>query len=70
MSKEDYRKVIDDVAQFLSGETAPIQRELQRRMREAAEGNQTVYGQARRLIRDMHDILQPAPDEAKSPEPW
>ena len=37
VSKEDYRKVIDDVAQFLSGETAPIQRELERRMREAAE---------------------------------
>jgi excinuclease ABC subunit C len=37
VSKEDYRKVIDDVAQFLSGETAPIQRVLEGRMREAAE---------------------------------
>jgi excinuclease ABC subunit C len=38
VSAEDYRKVIDDVAQFLSGETAPIQRQLEQRMREAAEG--------------------------------
>jgi excinuclease ABC subunit C len=37
VSPEDYAKVIDGVVEFLSGETAPIQRELERRMREAAE---------------------------------
>jgi len=33
----DYAKIIDGVVQFLSGDTKPIQRELERRMREAAE---------------------------------
>ncbi|HEX7310188.1 MAG TPA: excinuclease ABC subunit UvrC [Gaiellaceae bacterium] len=33
----EYAKIIDGVVQFLSGDTKPIQRELERRMREAAE---------------------------------
>ena len=37
VSKEDYAEVIDGVVRFLSGETEPIQEELRRRMREAAE---------------------------------
>ena len=37
VSAEDYGTVIDGVIEFLSGETEPIQRELQRKMREAAE---------------------------------
>jgi excinuclease ABC subunit C len=37
VSKEDYRKIIDGVIEFLSGETRPILRELERKMREAAE---------------------------------
>src|SRR3989454_1582887 len=36
VSPADYRQVIDGVVQFLSGDTKPIQRELERRMREAA----------------------------------
>jgi excinuclease ABC subunit C len=36
VSKEDYRAIIDQVIEFLSGETEPIQRELDRKMREAA----------------------------------
>src|SRR5947209_2965328 len=36
VSKEDYRAIIDQVIEFLSGETEPIQRELERQMREAA----------------------------------
>lgn len=36
VSKEEYRRVVDGVVEFLSGETRPIQRELERRMREAA----------------------------------
>jgi excinuclease ABC subunit C len=37
VSKEDYREIIDGVVGFLSGETEPIQRELEERMRAAAE---------------------------------
>ena len=36
VSKEDYRAIIDGVIEFLSGDVKPIQRELERRMREAA----------------------------------
>jgi excinuclease ABC subunit C len=36
ISKDDYRKVIDGVIEFLSGETEPIIRELERRMKDAA----------------------------------
>ncbi len=36
VSKEDYRKIIDQVIEFLSGDTEPIQRELERKMHEAA----------------------------------
>src|SRR5512133_1929756 len=36
ISKEDYGKVIDGVIEFLSGETAPIIADLERRMQEAA----------------------------------
>src|SRR2546427_2293765 len=38
VSKEDYAKIIDGVIEFLSGETRPILRELERKMKEAAEG--------------------------------
>ncbi len=38
VSKEDYREIIDDVIEFLSGETRPILRELERKMKDAAEG--------------------------------
>src|ERR671914_2811844 len=37
VSKDDYRGVIDGVIEFLSGETRPIMRELEQRMKEAAE---------------------------------
>src|SRR5437868_24992 len=36
VSKDDYRAIIDQVIEFLSGETEPIQRQLEARMREAA----------------------------------
>jgi excinuclease ABC subunit C len=36
ISREDYGALIDGVIEFLSGETRPIRRELERRMREAA----------------------------------
>jgi excinuclease ABC subunit C len=37
VSKEDYRGVIDGVIEFLSGETRPIMRELEQRMKEVAD---------------------------------
>jgi excinuclease ABC subunit C len=37
VSQEEYREIIERVIEFLSGETRPIQRELERRMQEAAE---------------------------------
>ena len=37
VSKEDYRVVIERVIEFLSGETRPVLRDLERKMREAAE---------------------------------
>jgi excinuclease ABC subunit C len=38
VSKEDYGRIIDDVIEFLSGETRPILRELERKMKDAADG--------------------------------
>ncbi len=38
ISKEDYGQIIDNVIEFLSGESRPIQRELERKMKDAAEG--------------------------------
>src|ERR671923_2568429 len=37
VSKEDYAEVINGVIEFLSGNTQPIMRELEQRMKEAAE---------------------------------
>jgi len=36
VSKEDYRRVIEQVMEFLSGETRPVLRDLERKMQEAA----------------------------------
>ena len=38
VSKDGYAKIIDGVIEFLSGETRPILRELERKMKDAAEG--------------------------------
>ena len=37
VSKDDYRNVVDGVIEFLSGETEPIVRQLEAKMRQAAE---------------------------------
>ncbi|HSE82393.1 MAG TPA: excinuclease ABC subunit UvrC [Gaiellaceae bacterium] len=37
VTKEDYRKIIDGVIEFLSGETRPVLRQLEEKMRVAAE---------------------------------
>src|SRR5919112_1422599 len=36
VSKDDYRAIIDEVIEFLSGETDPIQRQLEQKMKNAA----------------------------------
>ena len=36
VSKEDYRAIIDQVIEFLSGDTEPIQRQLEQKMKDAA----------------------------------
>ena len=36
VSKEDYRRIIDQVIEFLAGETRPVLRDLERKMKEAA----------------------------------
>src|SRR5919201_1635658 len=36
VSKEDYRQIVDGVIEFLSGETRPILRELEQKMKDAA----------------------------------
>jgi hypothetical protein len=33
---------------------------------DAAEGDETARGQLLRMLHDMHEVLQPTPDEAKS----
>jgi excinuclease ABC subunit C len=38
VSQEDYRMIIDGVIEFLGGETRPVLRDLERRMKEAAAG--------------------------------
>src|SRR3954465_2992363 len=38
VSQEDYRAIIDSVIEFLSGNVKPVQRELEQKMRDAAEG--------------------------------
>jgi excinuclease ABC subunit C len=38
VAKEEYREIIERVIEFLSGETQPILRDLERRMQEAAAG--------------------------------
>src|SRR5881409_2393649 len=37
ISREDYAAIVDGVIEFLSGETRPIQRQLEEQMRDAAE---------------------------------
>src|SRR5213594_1060449 len=38
VTKEDYRKIVDGVIEFLSGDDRPIRAQLERQMREAAAG--------------------------------
>jgi excinuclease ABC subunit C len=64
ISKEDYRAIIDGVIEFLSGETRPIQRELERKMREAAEAErfEEAVRYRNRLFSVQHLVERQAAD--------
>ena len=60
ISKEDYGEIIDGVIEFLSGDTRPILRELERKMREAAAEER--FEEAARYRNRL--LLGPAPRRA------
>src|SRR5437660_806929 len=62
VSKEDYRAIIDSVIEFLSGDVRPVQRELERKMEDAA-GEQRFEDAARyrnRLFAVQHLVERQA----------
>src|SRR5437660_3306967 len=54
ISKEDYRELIDQVIEFLSGDDRPIRRRLEEQMREAA--NEERFEDAARYRNRLHAI--------------
>ena len=72
ISKEDYGEVIDGVIEFLSGDTTPILRELEQRMREAAADERFEdAARYRNRLRAVEQLAErqgggPARDRARS----
>ena len=62
ISKEDYRKIIEDVIEFLSGNDKPIRSELERQMREAAGGER--FEDAARYRNRLHAVERLAERQA------
>ena len=62
ISKEDYRALIDQVIEFLSGDDRPIRRELERRMKEAAAEER--FEDAARYRNRLHAIERLAERQA------
>jgi excinuclease ABC subunit C len=62
ISREDYASIIDGVIEFLSGETRPIERELERKMKAAAEEEQ--FEQAARYRNRLFAIRRLAERQA------
>src|SRR5438105_14713253 len=62
VSKENYRAIIDAVIEFLSGETRPILRELERKMKDAAENER--FGEAARNRNRLVGVRQLAERQA------
>jgi excinuclease ABC subunit C len=62
VSAEDYRGIVDSVIEFLSGDVKPIQRELERRMQEAAaeERFEDAARQRNRLFAVQHLVERQA----------
>ena len=71
ISKEEYGELIDRVIEFLSGETRPILRDLERRMQEAAadERFEDAARYRNRLFAIRHLAERQAADRARS-APW
>jgi excinuclease ABC subunit C len=65
ISKEDYRAIIERVIAFLSGDTKPIQRELERKMKEAAEAErfEEAARSRNRLFAVRHLVERQAADK-------
>jgi excinuclease ABC subunit C len=65
ISKKDYREIIDRVIEFLSGETRPILRELERKMKDAAEGErfEEAARYRNRLFAVQHLVERQAADK-------
>jgi excinuclease ABC subunit C len=66
VSRDEYRGIIDGVIEFLSGETRPILRELERKMREAAESErfEEAARYRNRLFSVQHLAERQAADKA------
>jgi excinuclease ABC subunit C len=62
ISKEDYRGIVDEVIEFLSGDDRPIKRQLERRMREAAAGER--FEDAARYRNRLHAVERLAERQA------
>jgi excinuclease ABC subunit C len=62
VSKEDYREIIDGVVEFLSGETRPILRELEDRMRRASERQD--FEEAARMRNRLYSVRHLAERQA------
>jgi excinuclease ABC subunit C len=62
VSKEDYREIIDRVVEFLTGETRPILRELEEKMRDAAERQD--FEAAARYRNRLHSVRHLAERQA------
>jgi excinuclease ABC subunit C len=62
ISKEDYRAVIDGVIEFLSGETRPVLRDLERKMKEAADAER--YEEAARYRNRLFSVRHLAERQA------
>jgi excinuclease ABC subunit C len=62
VSKEDYREIVDGVVEFLSGETGPILRELEDRMRRAS-GRQD-FEEAARMRNRLYSVRHLAERQA------
>src|SRR3954464_12237389 len=62
VSQEDYRGIVDGVIEFLSGDVKPIQRELERRMQQAAEKErfEDAAGYRNRLFAVQHLVERQA----------
>jgi excinuclease ABC subunit C len=54
VSQEDYRAIIDSVIEFLSGNVKPVQRELEQKMRAAAEDER--FEEAARYRNRLHAV--------------